>query len=188
MSTDVKLGQASRNATIYHSVYIQLITPAQSTTHDDDNSKLKSRILVARQLAGISQAELAQRAKTSQSAIAAYESHAKTPSDDVMRRILNAVEFRPSRLLHAHREEFLEILHANDLSNVRVFGSVARGDDNCESDIDFLVTPGPEASLANIIQAGLDIEILLGIEVDIISDGGLKPVRHDRIVAEAVAL
>lgn len=161
---------------------------AQRTTHDAWNATLKSRILLARQLAGISQAELAQRARTSQSAIASYESHAKTPSDEVMRRILNAIEFRPSRLLHAHREEFLEILHANDLSNVRVFGSVARGDDTCESDIDFLVTPGPEASLANIIQAGLDIENLFGIEVDIVSDGGLKPGRHDRILTEAVAL
>lgn len=71
--------------------------------------------------------------------------------------------------------------------SVAVFGSVARGEDRQESDIDFLVTFAPEASLLD--QAGLqtDLAELLDCPVDVISKGGLKP-RDSHILREAVSL
>lgn len=79
----------------------------------------------------------------------------------------------PSELLHIHREEILEILGRYPrLSNLRVVGSVARGEDTEDSDIDFLIDTVPGATLFDLGGLHEDLEELLGIPVDIISSGG----------------
>lgn len=71
---------------------------------------------------------------------------------------------------------------------IRLFGSVARGEDGPESDVDFLVRFEPGTTLLD--QAGLIIEFerLLGRKVDVVSDRGLKERIRDRVLREATPL
>jgi hypothetical protein len=74
--------------------------------------------------------------------------------------------------------------HAN---RVRVFGSVARGDDRPDSDIDLLVDFAPDSSLFDLMRMARELEQLLGHPVDVVSTGGLKD-RDRHILAESVDL
>ncbi|MDR2893390.1 MAG: nucleotidyltransferase family protein [Deltaproteobacteria bacterium] len=79
----------------------------------------------------------------------------------------------PSELLHIHREGILEILGRYPMIyNVRLVGSVARGEDTEDSDIDFLVDTAPGTTLFDIGGLHEDLVDLLGVQVDIISSGG----------------
>lgn len=71
---------------------------------------------------------------------------------------------------------------------VRVFGSVARGEDREDSDIDFLVDLPPGTSLLRVVGLQLDLEDALGIRVDLCTERELDPSLRDRILAEARAL
>lgn len=101
--------------------------------------------------------------------------------------------FRPrsplGRLLVERRAEVLAVLEAKGVSEVRVFGSVARGEDDDESDIDLLVAP-PAEGLSLMEEAGLQIAVadVLGIEVDVVSEDVLRPKVRERALREAVAL
>lgn len=70
---------------------------------------------------------------------------------------------------------------------VRLFGSVARGEDRPGSDVDLLVDFDAESSLFDVIRLTRELEELLGLPVDVVSTGGLKD-RDTRILAEAVDL
>ncbi|GAB3518972.1 nucleotidyltransferase family protein [Arthrobacter monumenti] len=74
------------------------------------------------------------------------------------------------------------------LEDVAVFGSAARGEENPESDVDFLVGPDEEASLFDLAQFAEDMEQLLARPVDVVSRRGLDAVRDREILAEAVTL
>ena len=76
----------------------------------------------------------------------------------------------PSEILDEKRGEILESAAANGLSNVRVFGSVARLEDTLTSDIDLLVTPGPTTSLLDLSGFLLEVEDITGCEVSVVSD------------------
>ena len=79
----------------------------------------------------------------------------------------------PSELLHIHRKELMEILERYPMiSNVRIVGSVARGEDTEGSDIDFLVDTDPETTLFDIGGLHEDLVDLFGVPVDIIPSGG----------------
>jgi len=145
------------------------------------------RIQGARRLAGMTQQELAARSGVRQPNIAAYESGRREPSRAMLTRLLDAARPRPSILLARFREEVLEIAARNHARGVQVFGSIARGEDGPDSDVDLLVTFGPEASLLD--QAGMvtELEDLLGTHVDVVSDRALKD-RDAAIRAEAVPL
>jgi predicted nucleotidyltransferase len=90
-------------------------------------------------------------------------------------------------LLHEHRDQILEIAARHHARNVRVFGSVARGQATAASDIDFLVDFDKDSSLFDVLHLADELKTLLGREVDVVSTGGLKQ-RDDRIRAEAVDL
>lgn len=137
--------------------------------------------------ARMTQEELAARAGVRQPNVAAYESGKRTPSERMLERLLAAAVPRPSVVLAQHRDDVLHAAAANRASNVRVFGSVARGDDTPDSDIDLLVTFEDGADVFD--QAGLlsDLEELLGRRVDVVSEGALRD-RDDAIRREAVAL
>jgi len=77
---------------------------------------------------------------------------------------------------------------AAGVENVRVFGSVARGEDSPQSDIDLLVDLGPEATLLELAGLREDLDALLGIRVDVATPGMLKPAIRARALAEAVPL
>jgi predicted nucleotidyltransferase len=89
--------------------------------------------------------------------------------------------------LRARREEILGAAGHRHARNVRVFGSVSRGEAGPESDVDFLVDFDADASLLDQIGLVQDLQAMLGVNVDVISSGGLRP-RHERIQLEAVAL
>ncbi|QAY72151.1 hypothetical protein ET445_01175 [Agromyces protaetiae] len=77
---------------------------------------------------------------------------------------------------------------ANHVADIRVFGSIARGDDHEASDVDLLVTPDRDASLFDLAQFEIDLEQLLGRPVDVVSARGLDPARDAAILAEATTL
>lgn len=70
--------------------------------------------------------------------------------------------------------------------NVRVFGSIARGEAGATSDVDLLVEMEPGRSLLDLVGLWQDLEDLLGDHVDVLSDRDLSPHLRDRITAEAV--
>ncbi len=91
-------------------------------------------------------------------------------------------------LLNINRAEILRLAHKHGAHNVRIFGSVARGEARPESDIDFLVEMECGRSLLDLIQLSQDLEALLERKVDILTDGGLSPYLEERIHAEAAPL
>jgi hypothetical protein len=71
---------------------------------------------------------------------------------------------------------------------VRVFGSVARGDETDESDIDLLVDLDEGVGLVDLVGLGRELTELLGSEVDVVPADALKPGIRDRVLAEAIPL
>ena len=69
--------------------------------------------------------------------------------------------------------------------NLRVFGSVARGDDRAHSDVDLLVDMDPDRSLLDVVGLGQDLEELLDRKVDVLTGASLHPALRDRILAES---
>ena len=140
-----------------------------------------------RQDAGLTQRDLALRSGVPQPNIAAYERGRRTPAVGTLERldrVLNAPTFQR---LRAKRALILRAAESRRLSDVRVFGSVVRGEAGDGSDVDLLVHPDPEASVFDLAGFMAEVEELLGVGVDVVSDRGRGPVM-DRIRAEAVPL
>jgi predicted nucleotidyltransferase len=91
-------------------------------------------------------------------------------------------------LLKEKREEILKIAAKHGARNVRVFGSVVRGEADEQSDVDFLVDMEPGRSLLDMGGLLMDLRELLGRDVDVITERGLKPRIRARVLKEAVAL
>ena len=91
-------------------------------------------------------------------------------------------------LIRSKREEILALAARHGASNVRVFGSVARGEAGPGSDIDLLVTLEDHRSLLDLVALWQDLEDLLGCEVDVVTERGLKERMRERVLREAVAL
>ena len=91
-------------------------------------------------------------------------------------------------VLKFKRPEILRIAQEHGAHNVRIFGSVARGEARPESDIDFLVEMDSGHSLLDLIELSQNLEALLQRKVDILTDEGLSPYLEQRIHAEAVSL
>ncbi|HEV2895897.1 MAG TPA: nucleotidyltransferase family protein [Actinomycetota bacterium] len=90
-------------------------------------------------------------------------------------------------LLRERRAELLAAAALRGASNLRVFGSAARGDDGAESDVDFLVDFEASRSLVDVAGLILDLQEILGIPVDLVEASTLRPGDED-ILADAVAL
>ena len=86
------------------------------------------------------------------------------------------------------REEILNIAQKYGAKNVRVFGSVARGDEGPESDIDIIVEMEKGSSLLDIIAIKQDIEELLGRKVDVVTEASISPYIRNEVLREAVNL
>lgn len=91
-------------------------------------------------------------------------------------------------LLHVKREEILKVCAKYGARNVRVFGSVARGEADEQSDVDFLVEMEPGCSLFDLGGLQYELERLLGHPVDVVTERGLKARIRDRVLQEAVPL
>ena len=140
-------------------------------------------LLVTREMAGLTQSQLASRAGTSQAAVARYESGRVSPSLLTLKRLVRAMGANlvleivkaPASNLSGHRArklklmryEILELARKAGIHNVRIFGSVARGDDDDDSDIDLLVDFDITRGLLPIAELTIDLSELLGEHVDI---------------------
>ena len=91
------------------------------------------------------------------------------------------------KLVEARRDEIRDAVRRHRGRSVAVFGSVARDEESATSDIDFLVEFEPGSSLFDLLHLTEDLQALLGIEVDVISAGGLKD-RDEHIRREAIPL
>ena len=143
----------------------------------------------------VSQEALARRASTTQPAISLYESGRVTPEVPTIERLVGAAGFElhitlvrarsPRVRILAMRDSIRHLAASQGLSNVRLFGSVARGDQDGESDVDLVVDPSETTSLFDTMGFAEDVEELLGTghRVDVASSRSLS-----RPIPEAIAL
>jgi len=89
-------------------------------------------------------------------------------------------------LVRNKREEVLRIAERHGARNVRVFGSVARGEASPDSDLDFLVDMEPGRSLLDLGGLLMDLQELLGRRVDVVTEQGLR--SRVRVLREAMPL
>ena len=86
------------------------------------------------------------------------------------------------------KKEILAVARQYGIVNVRIFGSVARGDDNPQSDIDFLVDLEEGCTLFDLGGALVKLQDLLGRKVDIVTKNGLHWYLREKIMKEARSL
>jgi predicted nucleotidyltransferase len=91
-------------------------------------------------------------------------------------------------LRSTYRDQVIAAAARRGARNVRVFGSVARGDQRQDSDVDLVVDFEPRRSLLDLTGLWLDLETVLGCKVDVISAHGLKPRMESVVTREAIAL
>lgn len=121
--------------------------------------------------------------------------HAIGRSQPEVSRLIKAYRARKLRptshlgkLLIQHRRQILALAQAHHVSHVRVFGSVARGEDDVASDIDLLVDLEPDADLFDLAALDVELEKLLGHPVDIVPARMLKPHVASSALSDAVDL
>lgn len=161
----------------------------------------------ARRRAGMTQAQLAHRAGITQSVVSAYESNRREPSLPALLRLIAAtghalegtlVAAGPGtaaplagplgRRVARHRTRIKAIAASYGAGHVRVFGSVARGTEHGDSDVDLLVDLPDDMGLFTLGRLRRDLEDLLGTRVDVVPEAGLKAEARPEIEADLVTL
>jgi uncharacterized protein len=154
----------------------------------------------ARKSARLSQEELARRAQTSQSAVNRYERGTAVPTLATLERLLQACGREltlSSRAISAsgpiaevrrHAPALHRAAARRGARNIRVFGSVARGDTGPASDVDLLVDLDEGHTLFDLAGFAEDATEILGRPVDVGTVGMLKERIRDRVLAQAVPL
>lgn len=94
----------------------------------------------------------------------------------------------PGEIITAHRETILQLAGEFGATNVRIFGSAARGEAAAGSDIDILVDMEPGRSLLDLAGLWLALQDLLPCDVDVITANGLRPRFREQVLAEAITL
>ena len=92
------------------------------------------------------------------------------------------------QLLDEKREEIRRIAAKHGATNLRVFGSVARGEARQDSDLDLLVDTVPETSPWFPAGLVLDLEEILGYKVEVVTEKGLNPYLKEHVLQEALPL
>jgi predicted nucleotidyltransferase/DNA-binding XRE family transcriptional regulator len=166
----------------------------------------------ARAGAGLTQRELATRAGTSQPAIARYERGTALPTLATLERLLLACGRRPivgavaaeavparrgalraaaeprATLLRRRRRRLLEAARRRGARDVRVFGSIVRGDEHPSSDVDLLVVLEQGRTLLDLAAFRREAAEILGVPVDVATPDMLKERIRAEVLAEAVPL
>jgi len=91
-------------------------------------------------------------------------------------------------ILDQHRAAVLRLAAEHGATDVRVFGSVARGEADEASDIDFLVRMSPGRSLFDLGALLMDLQDLLGCRVDVVTERGLRPRMRERVLRDAIPI
>ena len=142
-----------------------------------------------------------------QSVISAYESDRREPGLAMLTKLIEAagyelvVDLRPlptlrrglpdtplGRRLRRHRRAVIDTATRRGASNVRVFGSVARGDESEHSDVDLLVDLGSDVGLVALAGLAREIGEIVGVDVDVVPAESLKPGMREQVLAEAIPL
>lgn len=162
--------------------------------HSDVNAA--GLIREARRRSGMTQAALAAAADMTQPVISAYEGGKRQPTLPMLLHVLHAAGFEldgelvaaphPVRVLARNRAEVLAVAARHGAEQVRVVGSVGRGDATDASDIDLLVRFGREVTLLGLSRRQVALIDLLRVPVDVVAEDGLRPT--DPIAGEAVTL
>ena len=160
----------------------------------------------ARRGARLSQVELANRAGVTQSVISAYESGHRQPSLPTLAALVEAADYelvaevrpRPHELsklsgpigrrLRRRRQAVISAAAAHGVSGLRVFGSVARGEDRPDSDVDLLVDLPAHMSMFGLARLQAELESILGARVDLVPSRDLKPDVRPRAEGDLVEL
>lgn len=160
----------------------------------------------ARTAAGLSQAQLAEQAGVTQSVISVYEAGRRQPSVSTLATLIAATGYeldlsvrKPrrgaqhltgpvGRRLRERRSEVVELLARHDVTVLGVFGSVARGEDRPDSDVDLLVQLPSGMGLFALARVQDELEQLLGALVDLIPETGLKDGVRPAVQADLVPL
>jgi uncharacterized protein len=161
----------------------------------------------ARRSARLSQTDVARRSGIAQSVISAYESGRREPGVQTLARLVEATGHQlvldvvpaPNRTLglpdtplgrrlRRRRKAIIEAALKRRAHNVRVFGSVARGEDTPISDVDLLVDLKRGVGLLDLVGLERELSELLGVDVDVVPADTLKPRMRERVLREAVPL
>lgn len=154
----------------------------------------------ARRSSQLTQSELAVRAQVTQSVISAYESGKREPAFSTLTKLVEAAGFQVNvgleprvflttafmELLHKHKKQILHLCSDAGVSNMRIFGSVARGTATKDSDIDLLVDISPKLGLLGLMQLESNLQELLGVKIDLVPSEGLKPHMKNEVLNEAI--
>ena len=95
---------------------------------------------------------------------------------------------KPSEALERHRETIRQVVEANRARNPRIFGSVVRGEDAEDSDLDVLVDALPGATLFDLGAIQIEREERLGVPVDLLTLDDIHPKFRSYVLQEAVPL
>jgi predicted nucleotidyltransferase len=154
----------------------------------------------------MSQAELALSAGVAQSVISAYEAGRRQPSFPTLAKLIDAagcdlvvnIQQQPPQLsrlsgpvgrqVRRKRRDLVAAAAAHGVTNLRVFGSVARGEDRPDSDVDLLVDLPPDIGLFGLGQVRAELEAILGTKIDLVSASDLKPAVRARAERDLVGL
>lgn len=90
--------------------------------------------------------------------------------------------------LKKRREEIIKLASEHGARNIRVFGSVARGEERPDSDLDLLIDLEPGRSLMDHAALLLELKDLLGQEVDVVTEKGVRERYRDRVLKEAIPI
>lgn len=161
----------------------------------------------ARTRAGLSQSDLARRAGIAQSVVSEYESGKRQPALSTLAKLvqgtghelsLELLRTEPSvrgipdtplgRRLRRHRQALLAAATSAGGSNLRVFGSVARGEDTPVSDRDLLIDLPDDTGLYALLELEATLQRILHVDVDLATPQGLKSRVRAEALAEAIAL
>ena len=161
----------------------------------------------ARQLGGLTQAQLSTRSGVTQSVISAYERGRREPGAETFLMIIEAAgldfiirvpitnyqhptlpDSAQTRALVKHRQQILDLVAQYHASNVRIFGSVARGEARPDSDIDILVDFGPNTGLFSIVALQESLSKLLHFPIDLGDPKSLKPHVQPSVAKDQLSL
>jgi len=171
------------------------------------NIQASELIRSARRRAGLTQSDLARRAGVAQPVVSAYENGRREPGLVMLTKLIEAtghavvIEVVPGpnkgreipdtpigRRLRRHRNAIIDAALRRGATNVRVFGSVARGEDNSLSDVDILVDLADDVGVVGLVGLERELSEILKRPVDVVPSAGLKPAIALRVANEAIAL
>jgi uncharacterized protein len=161
----------------------------------------------ARTRARLSQADVARRSGVAQSVISAYEAGRREPGVQTLARLVAATghqlvldvgptpgralglpDTRLGRRLRQRRVAIIAAAARQGAHDVRVFGSVARGEDTTSSDVDLLVELDEGVSLVDLAGLKRELSEVLGVDVDVVAAATIKARIRDEVLAEAIPL